>query len=125
MYRWTIALLVAFVLAGCNQKPSPRPAGPEVDVGGRAVSADGEPLVGYGLRFQTDPPDLAKTAMVCRVQKEGEFFGRCLPGHYRVTLLLPPKDLQEGKAQAAPQYWEVTVPPGGKTSFVLEATRGE
>jgi hypothetical protein len=120
-----LALLIAFVLAGCNQRQAPKPAGPEVDVGGRAVSAEGEALTGYGLRFQSDPPDQTKTAMICRVQKDGEFFGRCLPGRYRVTLLLPPKDLEEGKALAAPQYWEVTVPPGGKKSFVLEATKGE
>jgi hypothetical protein len=119
--RLTAALLLALLVPACQSKPAAKPGAP-VDVGGTALSRDGEPLSGYALRFKPDPADPNDFAMTSLVQKDGKFILKCRPGRYRVTLLRPAKgEADKERPEVAPQYFELTVPAGGKKNFVLQA----
>jgi hypothetical protein len=113
-------LLLVALAAGCEEKKKVKLIGGEVEVGGRLIDHNGDPLPDQTLRWQAEPLDFARTTTMVRTRDEGKFTARCMPGDYRVTLLRPLKG-DEGGPQ--PQYWEVTVPPEGKGKLVLQAVR--
>lgn len=116
----TLVVLWFLLAAGC---PS-RPTGP-VEIKGRLLDAEGEPLAGVGLRFHLEGGG-AGAALICLTQKNGDFVGRCQPGTYAVTALPPPKDAPKGAPELPAAYrsaaetpWKVTVPGGGVKDIVL------
>ena len=111
MRRMTTCLLLLLAL-GCEEK-KPMPAGPEVEVAGKVLHRDGSPLGEVMLRFQREPPDPIRLAMLCPVKEDGTFKARCLPGTYRVTLVR--------KAEKGGQVvWELEIPPNGTRAIVLQ-----
>lgn len=119
MRRLTAGLLLVALVAGCDN-PKAKKSGSEVDVGGRLIDHNGEPLERHGLRFQLESNGPAMLTMTLPTREEGKFSGRCQPGKYLVTLMVPSKDDKGEKSGPKPQYWEVTVPAEGKTKLVLQ-----
>lgn len=115
--RATACLMLALALsAGCQQTPQGKG---DVDVGGRVIDDAGEPLTpGYGLKFSREADD-SRLSVLCRINESGRFACKCPAGAYRVTLLLPERD-ESRKAMPARQYWDLKVPGGGKTNYVLQ-----
>lgn len=127
--RWrTLAIAgLALALGAALWFRGDTPTGPAqpIDIQGRLVDADGGPLARRSLRFHAqDSANRAGPSLLTITQADGTFVGRCLPGRYRVTLMVPSD--KDGAPEVPDRYrnveetpWEVTVPVRWPRRLVL------